>query len=270
METAVHRAGARRRTVLVVLLLLLALAAPAVAQQLAVDPLWDGIAAGAGLLLAGGSELLFSTIAATPPDLGGVDIEKVNGLDRATMFPYSEGIDIASTALEITSFLIPIGLVFLLPSDQWLGATLVYAESMSAAVILKNGLKWAFPRYRPYVYPGQTDNGSPTDTDWYASFPSGHTTVAFAAATFGSVLFATYYPSSPYLVPVIVGSYAVAALTGSFRVFAGQHFLTDVLVGAAVGAACGYLVPLAHQAGFTGTGTGKSVRVEIPLVSVGL
>lgn len=252
------------------LILLLAAAGSTGAQQLAWDPLWDGIAAGAGVLLAGGTELLFQRIALEPPDLGGADVEKVNGFDRATMFPYTKWIDYASTGLEVASVLIPIALVFLLPSDQWLGATLVYAESMSAAVIVKNGLKWAFPRYRPYVYPGQTANGSPTDTDWYASFPSGHTTVAFAAATFGSVLFATYYPTSPYLVPVIAGSYAVAALTGSFRIFAGQHFLTDVLAGAAIGAACGYLIPLAHQADATGTGAAKGIRVEVPVLSVSL
>jgi membrane-associated phospholipid phosphatase len=268
MGTTLRSADVPRRTVLLSLLLLIALAAPAMSQQMAVDPLWDGVAAGAGLLLAGGSELFLQNLAPSLPE--GLDASQVNDFDRAALFPYSRGIDLASSGLEIASFLIPLGIVFLLPSDQWLGVTLVYAESMSAAVVIKNGLKWAIPRTRPYMYPGGTARESPTDRDWYASFPSGHTTVAFAAATFGSVLFASYFPGSPWVIPVIAGSYSVALLTGSFRVLAGQHFMTDVLAGAAIGAACGYLIPLLHQAGAISAASGKSIRVEIPLVSVSL
>ena len=68
--------------------------------------------------------------------------------------------------------------------------------------------------------------------------------------------------------PVIVANSALATLTGSFRVFAGQHFMTDVIAGAAIGAACGYLVPLLHQSStWSGAGAGKGIRVEIPVAS---
>jgi undecaprenyl-diphosphatase len=248
------------------LLLLVTAALPSQSQQLLVDPLWDSVGIGASAVLAGGSELFMAF--AAPPDLGGVDISQVNAFDKAAMFQYSHGVDTASTVLELATFAAPLALIFLLPQDQWLAAAVVYGEVMGSADFMKNSLKYLLPRYRPYMYPGGADNGRPSDRDWYASFPSGHATMSFAAATFGSVLFATYFPGSPWLVPVIAGNYVLATLTGSFRVLAGMHFMTDVLAGAALGAACGYLIPLLHQSStWSAAGGGKGIRVEIPIAS---
>ncbi len=62
----------------------------------------------------------------------------------------------------------------------------------------------------------------------YSSFPSGHTTVAFAAAT----VFALEYRDKP-MVPVI--AYSAASLIGLSRITENKHWATDVLVGAALG-----------------------------------
>ena len=61
-----------------------------------------------------------------------------------------------------------------------------------------------------------------------SSFPSGHTTVAFAAAT----VFAKEYANQP-LVPVI--AYSAATLIGVSRITENKHWASDVLVGAALG-----------------------------------
>ena len=61
------------------------------------------------------------------------------------------------------------------------------------------------------------------------SFPSGHATTAFAAAA----AFAVLVPR--FRVPAI----ALAALVALSRVYLGVHFVLDVLVGAALGAAIG-------------------------------
>lgn len=61
-----------------------------------------------------------------------------------------------------------------------------------------------------------------------SSFPSGHTTVAFAAAT----VFAMEYRNKP-LVPII--SYTAATLIGLSRITENKHWLTDVVAGAALG-----------------------------------
>ena len=63
------------------------------------------------------------------------------------------------------------------------------------------------------------------------SFPSGHSTTAFAAATAVAIL-------SPRLRPLAFGLAAAVALS---RVYLRVHFPLDVLAGAVLGAAVGAL-----------------------------
>ncbi len=91
--------------------------------------------------------------------------------------------------------------------------------------------KYIFHRHRP------GDNDPPNPYLWegpfefttdYTSFPSGHTTTAFAVA---SVL------AHGYKNKIWVGltSYTVATLVGLSRIHDGEHWATDVLAGAALG-----------------------------------
>lgn len=61
------------------------------------------------------------------------------------------------------------------------------------------------------------------------SFPSGHTSTAFAAAEFLNQEYGKKYPW------VSVAGYATAGLTGYFRMYNDAHWLGDVLAGAAIG-----------------------------------
>jgi undecaprenyl-diphosphatase len=102
---------------------------------------------------------------------------------------------------------------------------------MLAAIALVQGpVKASFPRNRPSfrhqkvaVVVGQ----QPLDT----SFPSGHTAGSFAAA----VALSSFYPKDGPLLLL------VASAVGISRVYLGHHFPSDVLVGAAAGAAVGGL-----------------------------
>ncbi|GAB2765156.1 hypothetical protein GCM10027275_03060 [Rhabdobacter roseus] len=67
------------------------------------------------------------------------------------------------------------------------------------------------------------------DGSGYDAFPSGHATRAFTAAT---LLHKEYGPRSAWY---SVGGYGVATATGTLRVLENQHWLSDVLAGAAVG-----------------------------------
>jgi undecaprenyl-diphosphatase len=62
------------------------------------------------------------------------------------------------------------------------------------------------------------------------SFPSGHSTTAFAVA----LSLGSFYPE---IMPVLL---VLAANVAISRVVVGMHFLTDVLVGSGVGALLGY------------------------------
>lgn len=65
------------------------------------------------------------------------------------------------------------------------------------------------------------------------SFPSGHTSVSFAAA-------ATLHKRNGW--EVGVPAHAVAAFVGFARVKAKKHFVHDVLVGAMIGEAAGWII----------------------------
>jgi undecaprenyl-diphosphatase len=63
------------------------------------------------------------------------------------------------------------------------------------------------------------------------SFPSGHTMTAFAVA----VPLALFYPN------LTVGLFFCALSIATSRILLGMHFLSDVLAGALIGTALGYL-----------------------------
>ena len=98
----------------------------------------------------------------------------------------------------------------------------------SASAIANGPAKWFVHRDRP----GGTSladlprrDRAPTTS----SFPSSHTASAFAFAVAAS---AQYPPAAPLLVPAALG-------VGLARVYAVRHYPTDVLAGAALGAAIG-------------------------------
>jgi undecaprenyl-diphosphatase len=87
------------------------------------------------------------------------------------------------------------------------------------------GLKTSFGRWRPYESPDDPYKFDPFSG--HASFPSGHSTVAFAAAT------ALDRETSAGWVPWVV--YPAASLVAWSRVHDLQHWTSDVVAGAAVG-----------------------------------
>ena len=93
------------------------------------------------------------------------------------------------------------------------------------------------PVYRPWI----------TAPLGAMSFFSGHT-AASTALTFA--MFRTLRRlERPILSWVALGVFSAgAALIGTSRVIAGDHFPTDVLAGAVVGTANGFLVPALHRA----------------------
>jgi undecaprenyl-diphosphatase len=63
------------------------------------------------------------------------------------------------------------------------------------------------------------------------SFPSGHSTTAFAVA----LSLGSFYPEIMPLLLILASNVAIS------RVFVGMHFLSDVLVGSGMGAMLGYV-----------------------------
>ena len=122
----------------------------------------------------------------------------------------------------------------------------MYAETMLITTGMINTVKGAVCRYRPYVYSGYFPANK---NDAYAtkSFYSGHTSATAASSFFAAKVFSDLYPNSKLKPYVWAMAAAVPAATGSFRIKAGRHFLSDVMSGYITGAACGLLVPRLHK-----------------------
>jgi membrane-associated phospholipid phosphatase len=98
------------------------------------------------------------------------------------------------------------------------------AIALGISTIFSTAMKNSIKRERPFVE--HTDIVKRSDGGGY-SFPSGHTSSAFAIATSVSLSYRKWY--------VVVPAYTYASLVGVSRVVLGVHYPSDVICGAVVG-----------------------------------
>jgi len=101
--------------------------------------------------------------------------------------------------------------------------------SLAIATVTTQLLKRIVNRPRPYesyndIYPDEFESGK--------SFPSGHTTTAFSTATSLTLTTKKWY--------IAVPAFAWATSVGYSRMYLGEHYPSDVLMGAAVGTASAF------------------------------
>jgi membrane-associated phospholipid phosphatase len=110
-------------------------------------------------------------------------------------------------------------------------------ESIGAAGFTSLIIKSVAGRARPYVVsdtnPHDYKFGRGLRDDRYTSFPSGHVTTAFAAASTASQEISYLWPQASHLWTPIL--FTTASLVGVARVYEDKHWASDVIAGAAVG-----------------------------------
>ncbi|HUK21235.1 MAG TPA: phosphatase PAP2 family protein [Gemmatimonadales bacterium] len=165
-------------------------------------------------------------------------------IDRGAINPESQSLDVASTVtlVAVGGFTAFESLRGLTP-EQWHGNFAVLANSASWTAASVEWIKVLVHRARPVLYTSAAPEAA-TDLDNVQSFPSGHTALAFAAATTYAVLAARQHFPQRTRNSIIL--YAGATAVGVLRVLAGKHFPTDVLAGAALGSGIGWVVPIIH------------------------
>lgn len=127
-------------------------------------------------------------------------------------------------------------------ATQARGNIAVMASSISWASASTAWLKVAVHRKRPVLY---SDNAAAAPSpDSRRSFPSGHTALAFAAAT--SYLVMANREHLPHHGRNALFLYGGATGVGALRMVGGSHFPSDVLGGAVLGAGIGWLVAALH------------------------
>jgi membrane-associated phospholipid phosphatase len=119
---------------------------------------------------------------------------------------------------------------------RWSAAAQVTAAFLLSALvaqILKNAFSMPRPMqfFPPGTYPYFIKNVTHLG---FASFPSGHTTSIFALATMLALFTSSQRAKVAYLF--------AAVLVGYSRIYLGQHFLNDVLMGSCIGTIVAVLV----------------------------
>jgi membrane-associated phospholipid phosphatase len=127
-------------------------------------------------------------------------------------------------------------------------------EGLAVTAALLYPLQLAVHRARPYDAECLTDPAYDPDcgtSDQWRSFPSGHV----AGTVTGAALICTHHLElglwgSPWDATLCGTAIALATFTAVSRLFTNVHWMTDVLVGAAIGIIGGYVVPSALHYGF--------------------
>jgi membrane-associated phospholipid phosphatase len=131
------------------------------------------------------------------------------------------------------------------------------AAMLGEVVLLTTGATYATKvlagRRRPFLFDQSLsveeryEIASSGEDDPTSSFFSGHSSGAFAVATFASTVFQDIHGTSGWSHLVWGSTLSLASLTAYARVKAGVHYPSDVIAGALVGAGIGYLVPRLHR-----------------------
>lgn len=216
-------------------------------------PLGVGLVALDRALVGAGTPLSVAEFASlTPAD--------VNSLDRTGARSWSPAWDHRSD-LARNALLGVAALAALAPpalERQWREAATLGILFAQTGLLLQGttgSLKGMVDRRRPWHYndglsPGERHRlAVEAGDDASRSFPSGHASSAFALAVLLPTLWTDVHGRSTASDALWAVSLSAAAFASYARVAAGQHYPTDVLAGAALGAGIGYLVPALHRRG---------------------
>ena len=124
----------------------------------------------------------------------------------------------------------------------------IYIQSLATTSALFTVTAGLTNRARPYVYSNDPESFQrQRSTSATRSFYSGHVAATTTATFFAAKAYQDFNPDSPAIPYVWTGAAVLPAAVGYLRMEAGQHFLTDVLLGYGLGALAGYYIPELHK-----------------------
>ena len=210
----------------------------------ALDLPGDSALIGGGVALYGGSLLLQSL--KPKPDRTAVDPGAIPFFDRAYPSQPSAALATAGGDIALVTAALPLVLLPGRSGGEMLTIGVMYVESLGLGYGVDSLLKSTIVRYRPYAYSTSTPADF-SNSDITASFSSSHATLAFSAAVFAGYVYDELNPDSRLGPWIWAAGLGVATAASALLVASGDHFISDVVAGAAIGAASGFLVPFLHK-----------------------
>lgn len=218
------------------------------------DGIWTGAGLGASAL---GLSLIKNKEDLTPEEFskfqGGnlqKEIDKLNFMDKWVAGKHSESASSISDIPFAISFAAPFTLLFDDAINDHTGQFVgLYIESLATTAAIYTITAGLVDRSRPYVYDrsGDTSDERRSKNNGQRSFYSGHVAATATATFFAAKVYSDYHPEAEGKAFIWAGAAVLPAAVGVFRMEAGQHFLTDVLLGYVLGAGTGILVPELHK-----------------------
>ena len=180
----------------------------------------------------------------TDLDLETLTTDNIPFFDKLGLQPYSLTLknysDYAAYLAASTAFYC----IFEKNPKLLLNNLIVYGEIMITQSLVSKWTKTLTHRYRPFVYLDDVPNSKKMQRNSQHSFYSMHSSSTFASATYGY-----YYYYKNYGHNVFIGSllFGAASATAALRVASGQHFPSDVIVGAIIGSGTSYFFCKFHE-----------------------
>lgn len=174
----------------------------------------------------------------------------LNALDRTTAGFYDPSWSTVSTVGLVA--VAGAASVYLIADERFgssLNDAVVVLESGLTAVGIASVATVAAGRPRPFVFGEHAPLDVRNSANASLSFVSSHAAATFAIGVSTFMTSSRLRPSRP-LVPLLVLAAGLASATFVTvgQVEAGNHFVTDALAGAVVGASTGFMVPALHDA----------------------
>lgn len=168
-----------------------------------------------------------------------IDIKILDAINSPNTLPSDKYFKFLSTTTTTIDISVPltIGVVGLVKNDK----EILYnacTVGLSAALngFVTTAMKYGVNRERPFNKYSFIVKKSSAGS---ASFPSGHSSSAFATATSLSLIYPKWY--------VIAPSYIWASSVAYSRMHLGVHYPSDVLCGIIIGAGCAYISYLGNN-----------------------
>jgi membrane-associated phospholipid phosphatase len=201
-------------------------------------PLELGAMGAASLIWAGGEYLRVRRAPETQGERTAQHVlNRIDRLARQLLFRRAARTEIADRAADTLAYVaVPLAcglVVFAIDrrGRQLIADVLRIARAVTVTGALNQAVKFLAPRERPFVL----DNPEAQGNDRYGSFFSNHTSAVTAMASATTHIAMARGASAWFGIPL----FGFALFVGYLRIAADRHFLTDVLAGAAFGAAAG-------------------------------
>ena len=149
------------------------------------------------------------------------------------------------------------GISMLTNDTKFQDAAFTSLESVAVSLVFVGAIKSLVGRARPFERKGAHFFHPFTFKNKYNSFPSGHTSTAFAF----SVPWLVYYPN--------IFTYSLILIptgTAFARIAKDKHWFTDVIAGGLIGALTGYWLAKSHEDSSTELKKDSSKAKVMPLI----